>query len=130
MTSMALAMYAVRVCQWRRRPSKSHRKRAQRFLLTFYGDFSVAGGRRCESAETSQNPLFLPNFKSLNFFTLHFFGRVVLFCLRCFWSGFGIGFRGTSAAAAAATPRPHFLQSRSQERGDNFERRLRDECYS
>ena len=35
---------------------------------------------------------------------------VVLFCLRCFWSGFGIGFRVTSAAAsAAAAPQPHFL---------------------
>ena len=39
---------------------------------------------------------------------------VVLFCLRCFWSGFGIAFRVTSAAAsaaaaAAAEPQPHFL---------------------
>ena len=84
---------------------------------------------RIRARRTFTKSSFLPKFKSLNF-SLHFFGRVVLFCLRCFWSGFGIGFRGTSAAAAAATPRPHFLKFRSQERGDNFERRLREECDS
>ena len=76
---MALAMYAVRVWQWRRRPSQfiSHRKRAQPFLLTFYGDFSVAGGCRCESAET----LFAtsPKFQKSQLSSL-FTSSVVLCC--------------------------------------------------